>query len=345
MDERDLREASESLASIRRSIDEMRKIESAKPEPERIVIEPRSESDRESRSDSESIWATVEPYREPRGLWSRRPFWLVPALLYVATWITTTGVGTLFYGGGSIWTRLLFSAPLMIILTCHELGHYVQNRRYKIATTLPYFIPLPIPPLGTFGAIIQMKGVAPSVRAIFDVGISGPLAGLAVTLVFMAIGLANSTVVPIADVPATEGALIFGEPLIFQWAARLILGYDPKVHELLMHPTAIAAWVGILLTTLNLLPVGQLDGGHVFYALTGKRAKVLARIVFWCAAAGVVLFKLWNWTLLLVLVYFLGIAHPRVGGDQKLGLGRTILGWATLAFLVLGFTPKPLEVL
>ncbi|MDD3590472.1 MAG: site-2 protease family protein [Thermoguttaceae bacterium] len=328
MDEHDLEQANKTLDSIRRSIIEMKSLEH-----ERIVIEPVLEGGPSKKKAS------------LRERWASRPYWLVPLLLYAATWASTTYVGFLCYGGGSVFSGLLFSAPLMTILTCHELGHYLQNLRYGIDATLPYFIPVPLPPLGTFGAIIQMKSAVPSVRALFDVGISGPLAGLVVTLVFLVIGVANSTVAPIPEEGFPEGALIFGEPLIFQWVANLVHGYDPSTHTLLMHPVAVAAWVGILLTTLNLFPIGQLDGGHIFYALTRKYAAPCSYVLFGAAVVCVFVFGLWNWALLLALLYFIGLRHPpTMRDDQPLGWQRTVLGWLTLAFIIVGFTARPLTV-
>lgn len=276
----------------------------------------------------------------------RLPAWLVPAILYVCTWITTTLVGYFFYSDGSVVEAFYFSAPLMIILSCHELGHFLQNRRYNIEATFPYFIPVPFPPLGTFGALIKIKRRPPTLRAIFDVGISGPLAGLVLTLFFLVIGVENSTLVPKEALASAQERLVFGEPLIFRWAAKALLGYDPSAHELLMHPTCVAAWVGLLLTTLNLFPIGQLDGGHVFYALTRRYAKLCSYIVFGAAVACVAIFRCWNWILFLAILFFIGLKHPYIGDEnESLGVGRTILGWATLAFIVVGFTPYPLSAM
>ncbi len=325
MDDRDLEQANKSLDAIRRSIAEIKSLER-----DRSTIEPASSAKR--------------PKNETTRCRRRRPFWLVPLFLYAATWLTTTFVGFLCYGDGSFFSGLYFSAPLMTILTCHELGHYLQNRRYGIETTLPYFIPLPIPPLGTFGAVIRMKSAVPGLRALFDVGVSGPLAGLALTLVFLVVGIVDSSVVPASLETVPEGTLVFGEPLVFQWVARATIGYDPAVDSLIMHPIAVAAWVGILLTTINLFPIGQLDGGHVFYALTRKRAATCSYVLFGSAIVGVLVFRLWNWILLLVLLYFFGLRHPKTKDDeQSLGWGRTILGWATLAFIIVGFTARPLS--
>ena len=274
---------------------------------------------------------------------NKRPIWLVPGILYAATWLTTTLVGYFFYSDGSVYSALAFSAPLMTILTCHELGHYLQNKRYGVDGTLPYFIPLPLPPLGTFGAVIKIRRRPPNLRALFDVGISGPLAGLILTLFFLVIGLECSTLVPKETLADSGEMLILGEPLIVRWTAQALLGYDPKVHELMMHPTCLAAWVGVLLTTLNLFPVGQLDGGHVFYALTRRWAKPCSYLFFGCAAAAIAIFQYWNGILFLVILFCIGLKHAVVVDDSEpIGWRRAILGWATLAFIVVGFTPEPI---
>ncbi len=302
-------------------------------------------SDDSKRSDSPQ--ARLSSWKRVFDAWKRwkkeRP-WFVPLQLYLATWISTFFVGFVTYGSGTILGGLLFSAPLMIILTLHEAGHYVQSRRYKIAASLPYFIPFPLPPFGTFGAIIASRGLFPDRRALFDVGISGPLAGLVATLIFMVVGLANSTVVEnFQDSPQYEG-LIFGEPLIFQWTARVILGYDSS-QSLLLHPTAVAAWVGLLLTTLNLFPLGQLDGGHVLYALLERRATFFYRALFTAITLGVIIGRLWHWVLMLVLVFFaLGVRHPKTADDHApLGWKRAAIGWLTLGFIFVGFTTNPLD--
>jgi len=303
----------------------------------------------ETRSNSPSIDSSkANPPFWKRSLlawkrWKKERAWFVPLLLYLATWGTTFFIGFITYGEGTVWGGLLFSAPLMTILTLHEAGHYVQSRRYKLATSFPYFIPLPLPPLGTLGAIITSRELFPDRRALFDVGISGPLAGLAATLVFLFVGLVNSTVEPIQDFAQYEG-LVFGEPLVFQWAARLILGYDSS-QSLLLHPTAVAAWVGLLLTTLNLFPLGQLDGGHVLYALTPRRSSTFYRLLFIAATLAVIIGRLWNWSLMLVLIFFLiGVRHPKTANDRRsLGWKRAALGWLTLGFIFIGFTTNPLD--
>ena len=279
--------------------------------------------------------AQGEPYLpEPR----RRVF--LPVLMYVLTWISTTWVGSL-YAGGSFLSGLWFSIPLLIILTCHESGHFLQARRYGVRSSLPWFIPMPLPPFGTMGAVITLDRRIPNIRALFDIGITGPLAGLAPTFVFLVIGIALSSV---AEAPSGPGTLIFGEPLLFRWVSALFFDRsDPSV-DLVLHPVGMAAWTGLFITSLNLFPIGQLDGGHVFYALLKRHARPTVRVLFVLVVAAVVLTGAWQWTVMLALVTLLGIHHPPTADDaMPLGKGRTILGWLTLAFLLIGFTPNPIS--
>ncbi|MBO7725894.1 MAG: site-2 protease family protein [Thermoguttaceae bacterium] len=271
---------------------------------------------------------------EPR----RRVF--LPILMYVLTWISTTWVGSL-YAGGSFLSGLWFSVPLLIILTCHEMGHFLQARRYGVRSSFPWFIPVPFPPFGTMGAVITLDRRIPNIRALFDIGITGPLAGLAPTLVFLVIGVAFSSV---AEVTPGPGTLIFGEPLLFRWVSALFFDRSAPSVDLVLHPIGMAAWTGLFITSLNLFPIGQLDGGHVFYALLKRRARPAVRILFVLVVAAVVLTGAWQWALMLALVALLGIHHPPTADDaMPLGKGRTILGWLTLAFLLIGFTPNPIS--
>ncbi|MBR2693533.1 MAG: site-2 protease family protein [Thermoguttaceae bacterium] len=264
----------------------------------------------------------------------------LPVLMYVLTWISTTWVGSL-YAGGSFFSGLWFSVPLLIILTCHEAGHFFQARRYGVRSSLPWFIPVPFPPFGTMGAVITLDRRIPNIRALFDIGITGPLAGLAPTLLFLVLGVASSS---LAEITPGPGTLIFGEPLLFRWVSSFFFDRsDPSV-DLVLHPIGMAAWTGLFITSLNLFPLGQLDGGHVFYALLKRRARPAVRILFVLVVCAVVLTGAWQWTLMLVLVTLLGIHHPPTADDAvPLGKGRTILGWLTLAFLLIGFTPNPIS--
>jgi membrane-associated protease RseP (regulator of RpoE activity) len=291
--------------------------------------------------------------------------WKTPLLLYLATFFTTTFCRFGFDGGllyhtvlsftlfviGSdtethwqilgelLWLSLQFSLPLMFILTCHECGHFIQSRRYGVRSTLPYFLPIPFGLLGTLGAVIAMDDRVPNTKALFDIGISGPLAGLVPTLFFLYFGIHWSYIVPIP-----EEQILLGDPLLMQWLTTWMYGPIPSDMTLSIHPFAMAAWTGLLLTSLNLMPFGQLDGGHVFYALLGHYATMLMRAGFFAAVILLIWFQLWHWTLLLILLAFVGITHPPTANDAvPLTWFRRCLGWATLAFIIIGFTPVPLS--
>jgi membrane-associated protease RseP (regulator of RpoE activity) len=293
--------------------------------------------------------------------------WKLPLLLFVLTWVTTTGFRydgeqdivrpfvlfiisplnhELAVEGWGLLKKLLidglaFSLPLMTILTCHEFGHYIQTRRYGIYSSLPYFIPLPFVPFGTMGAVIGMDSSIPSRRALFDIGISGPLAGLIPTLVFIYYGIKWSYVVQVG----IGSEIVYAQPLLFQYFVYWIHGAIPIDTTLYLHPVAKAGWVGLFLTSLNLLPLGQLDGGHVIYAILKSRAKYLSWFVFYVILLVVIYLQLWQWTLILVLFLFFGVTHPKTSNDKDpLGIVRSILGWATLTLILLGLTPTPLKV-
>lgn len=250
----------------------------------------------------------------------------VPLLLFLATCAST------YFVGG-----LAFSVALMLTLTCHELGHYLQARRYGVPASLPYFLPMPLTVIGTLGAVIAMHPGMGNRRSLFDIAISGPLAGLVPALVFSAIGLALSEVSP-----AGQGFLALGEPLLFQGLAYAIVGPLPEGMEIYLHPLGYAGWVGIFITALNLIPIGQLDGGHVLYALVRGKARVVASGLLIAAAVAVVAFGYWGWTLMLLLLLVMGPIHPPTADDSvPLGPIRTGLGWSALAFVSIGFTPTP----
>ncbi len=204
---------------------------------------------------------------------------------------------------------------------------------------------MPLGPFGTLGAVIAMDGRIPNRRVLFDIGISGPLAGLLPTLIFLYLGVKWSHFGPSSG--AGANSLEFGEPLLFQWVSQWIHGPMPSDVTLFMHPVAKAAWVGLLLTSLNLLPLGQLDGGHVFYALFGRHAAALSRLLFYVAILLVATHwqTLGHWTLILILLSLIGVTHPPTANDDiRLTALRKVLGVGILAFLFLGFTPFPLNI-
>ncbi|MGQ9576755.1 MAG: site-2 protease family protein [Thermoguttaceae bacterium] len=251
--------------------------------------------------------------------------WL-PAVLFVATCFST------WYVAG--W---VYAACLMTILLCHEAGHYLQARRHGVRASLPFFIPLPFSPIGTMGAIILMEPRAGDRRGLFDIGITGPLAGLVPTLVFSVIGLYHSKP-DLIDPRATE----FGEPLIFRFLSRWIFGPMPEGFDVYLSPMAMAGWVGLLVTAINLFPIGQLDGGHILYGLLRWWARPVASMLLAGAVVAAVYFRMAQWWFMLLLLVLMGPGHPPTSNDYvRLGPVRTILGWLTLAFLPLGFTPDP----
>lgn len=276
---------------------------------------------------------------------SKVPEGVLASVLWLLTFASTTFVGTITYASGSVLRALWFSVPLMTILTCHELGHYLQLRRYRLSATLPRFIPLPLPPLGSFGAVLRIHSPIPDRRVLFDVGASGPAAGLAAALVFLCVGLFLSHVA--TQPPRHEVAcLTFGAPAIMQFLARSILGAGgPDGRFVLLHPCAIAGWVGLFLTSLNLLPIGQLDGGHVVYSLLGKRLRHVSKVVLVVMCVAAVAFRYWGWFVFVGLLAFFGLRHYPTQDDAKpLGAARAFLAAALLAYLSVGVILKPIEI-
>jgi membrane-associated protease RseP (regulator of RpoE activity) len=273
---------------------------------------------------------SAPPIGEQRAAGSRRRV-LLPVLLFVATCLSTLAVG------GPV-----FAAALMFTLLCHEFGHYLQAVRYGVPATLPIFIPMPISPIGTMGAVIAMRPHVGDRRAIFDIGISGPLAGLVPTLVFLVVGLQLSHVEVISN-PSRFPSL--GEPLLFKALGYLTFGPTGPNDVVVLHPLAFAGWVGVFITALNLIPIGQLDGGHVLYCLLRRRAYPFMQFFLLAAFVGVVAFGYWGWSLMLALLMWMGPLHPPTANDNvPLGTGRTILGWLTLCFVPIGFTPVPFSM-
>ena len=251
----------------------------------------------------------------------------IPFLLFVATCVSTT------MAAGPV-----YSAALMLILLCHEMGHFLPARRYHVPASLPYFIPMPISPLGTMGAVIGMRGNMGNRKALFDIGISGPLAGLVPALGCSILGLHWSTV---GNIPKEPGFTL-GDPLLFQFLTHWIIGPLPADQDVFLHPLAYAGWVGVLITALNLFPIGQLDGGHVLYAILRRKAHFVASGLLLAAFTAVLLTHRYEWLLMLLLLVLMGPKHPPTADDDvPLGTGRIILGWLTLAFVIIGFTPTP----
>jgi membrane-associated protease RseP (regulator of RpoE activity) len=316
-------------------------------------------------SPDEALQPIDEPQRFPIPPPARQPgrIWVHVALLAMTVLTTTlAGAGqyyafTLGFNGvrqaaPPDFTSLAFylqglwySAAVLAILGCHEMGHYLACRYYRVDVSLPFFLPSPpVLPLatGTFGAFIRIRQRIPSRVALFDIGLAGPIAGFLVAVPVLFMGLAMSAT---EHLPTDFEGGELGEPLLFRAAAWMIWGSLPDGVEINMHPMVFAAWFGMLATALNLFPAGQLDGGHVAYAVLGRRSTqlTLATVI---AAVGLTVYSTgWLvWTILLLLmIVFIGPEHPPTLDDHvPLDRTRLILAIVGLVMLILCFTPAPL---
>ena len=271
----------------------------------------------------------------------RSPRWLWPLGLLLATIASTYFVGWWEHG---VWEGAVYCLSVMTILVCHEAGHFIQARRYGVHSSLPYFLPLPLPPIGTMGAVIRMSSNIPNRKALFDIGITGPLAGLVPTLIFTVVGVMLSKPVNLASVAKLVNShdTVINAPWIMKMIEQWRFANVPNL-PIDLHPLAHAGWVGLLITSLNLFPIGQLDGGHVLYAILRRGAHVVAIGLLAAAIVAVIFLGFGTWTLMLLLLVLMGPRHPPTANDQTpLGLWRIVLGLLTLAFLPFGFTPVPI---
>jgi membrane-associated protease RseP (regulator of RpoE activity) len=307
-------------------------------EPPETGVEPQPD---ETGDDSAPVETTADRVaRRQQEMLARQKRWFrISGGLFVATCLSTYLVGGLEY-----------AVAVMSILVAHELGHYFQALRYKVPASPPFFLPMPFSPIGTFGAVIfQSPGYADR-KAMFDIAISGPLAGLVLALPCAWFGVAGLPEFGIdaaktVFVNSAEAALIFGDPMILQWMYELHFGPLAADEQVMLNPLLFAGWVGIFITALNLLPVGQLDGGHILYTLIGRKAHWVAYAVIASAAGWMIHSHDLAYGIFLLLLLKMGPKHPPTRDDTvPLGATRTVLGWATLAFLIVGFTPQPIMV-
>lgn len=244
---------------------------------------------------------------------------------------------------GGLW----YSGTILLILGCHELGHYFACRYYDVDASLPYFLPMPLVLTGTLGAFIRIREPIPSKRMLFDIGIAGPIAGFVVAVPALVLGLALSNVVRLPD-PLPPLTMELGEPLLYKLTSWIIWGATPSGYTVNMHPMAFAAWFGLLATALNLFPIGQLDGGHIAYAVLGRRSSVITLVMVAVALVLSYFSSSWIvWTgLMIVMLFLFGRHHPQTY-DEHVPLDRTRLWLAVfaLAMFILCFTPVPIEVL
>ena len=238
-----------------------------------------------------------------------------------------------------------YSFTILAILGCHEMGHYVMCLRYDVIATRPFFLPMP-PPFfitGTLGAFIRIKSRIPTKTALFDIGIAGPIAGFVVAVPLLFIGLALSRV---DHLPQDASNLVeLGEPLMFKLAAFLVWGHVGEGYSINMHPMAFGAWFGLLATALNLLPISQLDGGHIAYSVLGRRSTIISIITI-CLAVSLTMVSLtWVlWSILMVVMIFMvGPHHPPTLDDETpLDSKRLLLAAIALGMLLVCFTPAPI---
>ena len=273
---------------------------------------------------------------------------VINIILFIITMITTTAVGGLYANDTfESWplffmNGLVFSVPLMTILSVHEMGHYLAGRRRGLNVTLPFFIPS-IPPLGTFGAFIKVRSFIPNKKTLMELGAWGPLSGAAVAIPLLFLGLWLSEATP--QTQAQTVGISFGTSLILELGVLLRFGDFSFNSMIILHPTAMAAWFGLFVTAMNLLPMGQLDGGHVIYALFGSRISRMVSLVVFSALIPLGIFVWHGWLVFGGLTLLLGLRHPPPL-DEYTPLDRSarLTGYVSIILFILTFVPAPVSV-
>lgn len=298
---------------------------------------------------------------------------VIPLVLFVLTAVTTFLSGYMISGthtGG-----VLFSLSLVAILGAHEMGHYFYGRKYGVSITLPWFIPAPpfLSPIGTFGAFIRIRSRIRSRKELFDIGVAGPIAGVVVALPVLFVGLLFSDVVALDSERFSEmqTAMSLGNSLIFTLLSKIAVGEVAQGYELVLHPVAFAGWIGLFVTALNLMPAGQLDGGHIVYCVfpaRWHRTISVATVVF-LVIMGVgtlplaelaeylglgvfadipkwLMFEGWaGWLFWAILLLVIGTSHPpTLSSDTETGTGRKALAFLSLLIFISCLTPVPISI-
>ncbi|MFN3383845.1 MAG: site-2 protease family protein [Archaeoglobaceae archaeon] len=252
--------------------------------------------------------------------------------LFVATFISTSFFGSMLYGEPDLIGGVIFSLAIFFILGSHEMAHFFTAKRWNMKVSLPYFIPFPTI-IGTLGAVIKQRGAIPSRRALLEVGASGPIAGFFASIVVTIIGLK----IPF-EFETKGDEIMLGTSLIFELLV-IVSGFDGFI----IHPVAFAGWVGFLLTFFNLLPVGQLDGGHVTRALLGEKSELISRGIPLLLLLFVFFFgAIWLfWAI--ILFFFAMQRHPKPTNDERVDLKGLLLGVSCYAIAILCFVPTPFQ--
>ncbi|MCX7991839.1 MAG: site-2 protease family protein [Proteobacteria bacterium] len=264
--------------------------------------------------------------------------------LFVLTFFTTTFAGATFNikdpsEGLNFFSGLPFSISLLTILLFHEFGHYLMSKKHNVPASLPYFIPAPSF-IGTFGAIIKMRSVITDKKSLIDIGATGPIAGFIVSIPLLIYGIANSTM---SEIKSSSG-IILGDSLLLKFLTYTIWGKLPENLDLILHPVAFAGWIGTFVTAMNLIPVGQLDGGHILYALFPKLYRKLSfPLILGLFLIGYLGWEGWIFWGFLLLI--LGRNHPPViDEEEKLPLSKKIVGLIALIIFVITFVPVPFKM-
>jgi len=292
-------------------------------------------------------WGTPIPREAGWKRWGRHV--VLFAVTAISVWATGAQTTDAQPYGWNFRAGLELAVPLLAILFAHEMGHYLTCRYYGVDATLPFFIPSPwipflgpLSPVGTFGAVIRIRSPFPNRRILFDIGIAGPIAGFLVCIPVLILGVlhAHAQPMPVALQHWVPG--LYEDPLLLKWVVSWLKGPLPTGTALFVDNIGLAAWFGLFVTGLNLIPIGQLDGGHVVYALLGKRALSVSQLVWWL---GVLMIAWVGPTLVvwIVLMRILGLRHPRTLDDgQPLGRGRVLLGIFGFLLFVCCFVPNPI---